>query len=142
MPGRDRRLRELQQELLSSLLGDEAPGGDSLPQDELAALLLELRRGRRRRPTALGGLLSSEQLRGFVLGLGVATLLLMVLPTAKKSLRPFALIAVKGALDLADQVKALVGEAGEGLQDLIAEAQFERLQKAAGPEGASQKEGV
>jgi hypothetical protein len=102
---------------------------------ELLRALLELdeeEQGERGKPV-LGGLLSSEQLQGFIWGAGAAALLLMVLPTAKQTLRPFAVSAVKGGMDLMDQFKAMFGEAGEGLQDLIAEAQFDRMKDAAGP---------
>jgi hypothetical protein len=102
---------------------------------ELLRALMELDEEEQgERPKAvLGGLLSSEQLQGFIWGAGAAALLLMVLPTAKQTLRPFAVSAVKGGMDLMDQFKTMFGEAGEGLQDLIAEAQFDRMKDAAGP---------
>lgn len=131
--------RRRRRELLRALLEEEEAEFEEPPEleAELLAMVRDLRRGRGRRGgPGLGGLLSSEQMQGFIWGLGVATLLLMVLPGAKKTLRPFAVSVVKGALDLAEQVKGLFGEAGEGLSDLIAEAQFERVKNATGPGAA------
>ncbi|HWI61828.1 MAG TPA: DUF5132 domain-containing protein [Symbiobacteriaceae bacterium] len=127
--------RRRRRELLRALLDEEEAEYEEpvALEQELLAMVRDLRR-RGRRP-GLGGLMSSEQLQGFMWGLGVATLLLMLLPSAKQTLRPFAVSVVKGALDLADQVKGLFGEAGEGLQDLLAEAQFERVKRAAEPGG-------
>lgn len=120
--------------MLWALLGEEEGIGDlaGLAPGELAAAVQELRRGGRDR-TALGGLVSAEKLQGFLWGMGAATLLLTVLPSAGKSLRPLAVSTLKGAMDLADQIRGLVAEAGEGLQDLVAEVQAERLREAADP---------
>lgn len=136
MPARDEgasRRERRRRELLRALLEDEEwdePAQSA--ENELAALLRDLRRGRRERPG-----LPSEKLQGFLWGVGAAALLLMVLPSAKRSLRPFAVSAIKGAFDLVDQLKSVIAEAGEGLQDLVAEAQFERMKEAAGPEAPS-----
>lgn len=122
--------RQLRQELLRALREEEQAQEPRETDAEIAALLRELRRGR---GGGLSGLLSSEQMQGFVWGLGAATVLMMVMPAAKQTLRPFAVTTVKGAMDLIDHVKTLFGEAGEGLQDIIAEAQFERVKGAAAP---------
>lgn len=133
--GRSRRNRR-REALLRALLEEEehelAEPEEELSAADMALLLRELRRGRRSRPS-LGQLMSSEQLQGFLWGMGAATLLIMLMPTAKEKLRPLAVSTMKGALDLADQVKALFGGAGEDLQDLLAEVQFERLKEAADP---------
>lgn len=126
---RERRRRELLRALLEE---EEEQAGPGLTEADLVTLLRELR-GPRQRQSALGGLMSPEQLRGFIWGVGAAALLLMVLPTAKQSLRPFAVATLKRGIDLFDQVKSSLGEAGEGLQDLLAEVQFERMKEAAGP---------
>jgi hypothetical protein len=124
--------RQRRRELLRALLEEEQAQEPRETDAEIAALLRELRRGR---GGGLSGLLSSEQMQGFVWGLGAAAVLMMVMPAAKQTLRPFAVTTVKGAMDLMDQVKTLFGEAGEGLQDIIAEAQFERVKGAAAPNG-------
>jgi hypothetical protein len=123
--------RQRRRELLRALLEEEQAQEPREVDADIAALLREMRRGRG--VGGLSGLLSSEQLQGFVWGLGAAAVLMMVMPAAKQSLRPFAVTTVKGAMDLMDQVKTLFGEAGEGLQDIIAEAQFERVKGAAAP---------
>lgn len=132
--GRSRRNRR-REALLRALLEEEEEElaePEELTAAEMAALLRELRRDRRKR-SPLGGLMSSEQLQGFLWGMGAATLLLMLMPSAKEKLRPLAVSAMKGAMDLTDQVKGMFAGAGEELQDLLAEVQFERMKEAADP---------
>lgn len=135
------RQGRVRQELLRSLLEEQEQveeAAEGFSEAELALLLRQLRR-RRGRASALGGLLPADQLQSFVWGVGVATLLLLLLPSAKKSLRPFAVMAVKGALDLTEKFKTMLAEAGEGLSDLMAEAQFERTTEGAGASPDSPK---
>lgn len=110
---------------------EEEEGADELTAEDAAVLLRRLRRGAR----GMDDLFSSEKLQGFIWGVGAATLLMLVLPSTKEKLRPFAVSAAKGALDLADRLKSVVAEAGEGLQDILAEAQFNRFREAAEPGG-------
>lgn len=125
---RDQRRRELLRAMLEEEEESVEPG---FTEAELIALLRDLRHGRQPKGS-LRGIMSSDQLQGFLLGVGAATILMMVLPSAKQSLRPLAVSAVKGAMDVVDRFKTVLGEAGEGLQDLVAEAQFERLKEAPG----------
>lgn len=138
MPAREPRLsprERRRRELLRALLEEEEaePEEEELTAADLAALLSQVRGKRRAKQQPLAGLLSQEQLQGFLWGAGVAALIMLLLPQAKQTLRPLAVATVKSGLDLVDQLKGLVGEAGEGLSDLVAEAQFERMKEAAGP---------
>lgn len=135
MPARgqkESRRERTRRELLRALLEEEqeAEGGAGLSEADLLHFLRELRPNRR----GPSSLLSSEQLPGFIWGVGAAALLIMLMPSAKKALRPFAVSTIKSGLDLVDQLKRALGEAGEGLQDLVAEAQFERMKEAVGSE--------
>ncbi|HEY3366982.1 MAG TPA: DUF5132 domain-containing protein [Symbiobacteriaceae bacterium] len=134
MPARNETpARRRRRELLRALLEEEEQADSAaFTEAEMVGLLRELRGAQAPRP--LGGLMSPEQLQGFMWGVGAAALLLMVLPQAKQVLRPFAVSTMKGAMELMDQLKGLMGQAGEGLQDLVAEAQFERMQAAAAPD--------
>lgn len=138
MPMRDegrRRRNRRREALLRALLEEEEEElaePEELSAVEMAALLRELR-GARQKRRSLGGLMSNEQLQGFLWGMGAATLLLMLMPSAKEKLRPLAVSAMKGSLDLVDQVKGMFAGAGEDLQDLLAEVQFERMKEAADP---------
>jgi len=60
-----------------------------------------------------------------LLGLGVAMAAPSVLPTLASGLRPLAKALVKGGLTLYDAARAGVAEAGEQLNDLVAETRAE-----------------
>jgi hypothetical protein len=60
-----------------------------------------------------------------LLGLGVAMAAPNVIPTVASGLRPLAKALVKGGLALYDAVKEGVAEAGEQLNDLVAETRAE-----------------
>ena len=63
-----------------------------------------------------------------LLGLGVAMAAPNVIPTLASGLRPLAKALVKGGLTLYDAAKEGVAEAGEQLNDLIAETRAEMAQ--------------
>lgn len=52
-----------------------------------------------------------------------------VLPIMKHTLRPLAVLGIRGALSLADGTKTTVQLAREELEDIVAEAHFERMKK-------------
>ncbi len=60
-----------------------------------------------------------------LLGLGVAIVAPTVLPSLASGLRPLAKALVKGGVTLYDAAKEGVAEAGEQLNDLIAESRAE-----------------
>jgi hypothetical protein len=60
-----------------------------------------------------------------LLGLGVAMAAPNVIPTVASGLRPLAKALVKGGLTLYDALKEGVAEAGEQLNDLVAETRAE-----------------
>ncbi|MHB1653358.1 MAG: DUF5132 domain-containing protein [Desulfitobacteriaceae bacterium] len=62
-------------------------------------------------------------LTGAALGLTATTLL----PVLKTTLRALTIVGVRGAIDLADSTKSTLKLAREEIEDIIAEAQFERM---------------
>lgn len=60
-----------------------------------------------------------------LLGLGVAMVVPTVLPTLASGLRPLAKTLVKGGVTLYDAAKEGIAEAGEQLNDLVAESRAE-----------------
>lgn len=78
----------------------------------------------------IGRVLRSPHARGFGLGMGVALLGLLLLPRAKRTVRPLAKSVVRGALGVVEGAARAVAEAREELQDIVAEVQWERAQAA------------
>lgn len=82
-------------------------------------------------------LLDSPGARNFGLGVGAAMLGYLLWPVARRAVRPVFKGAIKGALLLGDRVQELAARAREGLEDLVAEAQFERVREGMGPEAGA-----
>ncbi|MHB9144529.1 MAG: hypothetical protein ACYC5Y_04250 [Symbiobacteriia bacterium] len=85
-------------------------------------------------------LLQSREAMSFGLGVGTAALGLLLWPVIKKASRPVAKSLVAGAMAAGDRAKSAMAELKEGLEDVVAEAQYERMQesgKAGGPTPAS-----
>src|SRR5262245_59925898 len=77
-----------------------------------------------------------------LLGLGVAMAVPSVLPALASGLRPLAKVLVKGGLTLYDAAREGVAEAGEQLNDLVAETRAEMSQDAKHPANGSDEEYV
>ncbi|MCF8010212.1 MAG: hypothetical protein K9L17_03935 [Clostridiales bacterium] len=72
--------------------------------------------------------------------LGSLLLSALIFPSANQNMRNFAGKVADGASDLSDKLQAFVEETREGLEDIIAEAHFNRLKKSmdSGDEGEPQ----
>jgi len=77
-----------------------------------------------------------------LLGLGVAMAAPTVIPALASGLRPLAKALVKGGLTLYDAAKEGVAEAGEQLNDLVAETRAEMAQGATHSTNGSDEEYV
>jgi uncharacterized protein DUF5132 len=71
-----------------------------------------------------------------LVGIGAALVAPTVLPALGSSLRPLAKAIVKGGVVLYDAVKESVAEAGEQLNDLVAEVRAEISETAGNEEAA------
>jgi len=74
--------------------------------------------------------LKSPNTKSFAYGIGVALLGALLFPTLKESLHPVALKAMQGVKDLSEQARGLLGSVREDMEDLVAEAEFERLKNS------------
>lgn len=68
-------------------------------------------------------------LEGMITGIGVALAASVILPMVKKVARPAMAVGIQGATMLGNEVKSRVGHIKEGIEDIVAEAQFERMRK-------------
>ncbi|WP_018131182.1 DUF5132 domain-containing protein [Effusibacillus pohliae] len=68
-------------------------------------------------------------LEKIVTGIALALAAPVVLPIAKNVLRPLAVIGIRGAEELVNRAKYAVQITREEMEDIIAEAQFERMKK-------------
>jgi hypothetical protein len=62
---------------------------------------------------------------GWVAGIGAIVLAPIVVPVLARAGKPLAKAAIKGGLRLYEQSRGAIAEAGEVLEDLMAEAQAE-----------------
>ncbi len=76
-------------------------------------------------------------LSAILIGVAAAIVAPTVLPALASGFRPLAKAAVKGGLMIYDAVKETVAEAGEQLNDLVAEARSEMAESATEAEAAA-----
>lgn len=74
--------------------------------------------------------LKSPSNKSFAYGVGVALLGALLFPTLKESLHPVAMKAMQGVRDLSDQAQGLLSGVREDIEDLVAEAEFEKLKSS------------
>ena len=63
----------------------------------------------------------------FPLGVGAALLGLLLIPSARESVRPLARKAIEGVMNLSEKTQTVIAKAQEDLSDIVAEAQFSRI---------------
>jgi hypothetical protein len=86
------------------------------------------------RPGFLRETLRSPQTRGFIWGFGAATAAYFLLPAIKEAVRPTAKGVVRGAMVAGDRFRSAMAGAREGLEDIVAEAQYDRMRGMAEPD--------
>jgi len=74
--------------------------------------------------------LKSPSNKNFIYGMGVAVLGALLFPTLKESLHPIAMKAMQGVRDLSEQAQGLLSGVREDIEDLVAEAEFEKLKSS------------
>jgi Protein of unknown function (DUF5132) len=70
-----------------------------------------------------------------LVGIGVVLLAPVIIPAVAGGLRPVVKTLVKGGIMVTDKVNALVAEAGEQLDDLMAEVRTEMAEAVPAAEG-------
>jgi hypothetical protein len=71
-------------------------------------------------------LMNSREGRGFKWGLSTAILTLVFLPSVAKSLKPVTKWALKETMEVSERVQGIISNLKEDVEDILAEAQFER----------------
>jgi hypothetical protein len=78
-----------------------------------------------------GGIVKiNASVEGIVTGVGLALAASVLLPAAKRVAGPLAVAGMQGVAALRDQVKSSVTYVKEEIEDIVAEAQFERLKNS------------
>jgi len=72
-----------------------------------------------------------------IIGAALTAAAAALVPIARSTLKPIALTGLQGALGLADRAKYALQVARDEMEDIIAEAQFERMKKRLDAEIAS-----
>jgi hypothetical protein len=70
-----------------------------------------------------------KNMEKWLVGAALAAAASTLLPIARQTLRPLAVSGIQGALGLADRAKSIVRVMKEEVEDIVAEAQFERMKK-------------
>lgn len=71
-----------------------------------------------------------NSVEGIVTGVGLALAASVLVPAARRIAKPLAIAGMQGAVVLRDQVKSGVTYLKEEMEDIVAEAQFERLKNS------------
>ncbi|QGG48385.1 hypothetical protein [Heliorestis convoluta] len=72
----------------------------------------------------LYSLLSNKGTKGFALGIGATVAVAALLPTVSKALRPLAVQAAQGAINLSEKALSKGVQLKENIEDIMAEAQY------------------
>ena len=64
---------------------------------------------------------------GLITGVALGLTATAILPIMKSALLTLSIIGVKGTMSLVDSTKTTIGLAKEEIEDIVAEAQFERM---------------
>jgi|GEM_PF-1514202 len=74
--------------------------------------------------------LKSPRNKNFAYGVGVALLGALLFPTIKDSLHPVIMKAMQGVRGLSEQAQGFMSGVREDIEDLVAEAEFEKLKSS------------
>lgn len=69
-------------------------------------------------------------LEGILTGIGLSLAATVLLPVIKNTARPLTLAGIQGATLLGNEIKSGISYIKEEIEDIIAEAQFERMKKS------------
>lgn len=81
-------------------------------------------------------IVKSDLSKGVAIGLGVALAAVTVVPVLVTASRPLARVAIKSGLLLLEKGREAMAEAGESLEDLVAEVKAEIAEEREGLAGA------
>ena len=87
-------------------------------------------------------LMNSREGRGFKWGLSTAILALVFLPSVAKSLKPVTKWALKETMEVSERMQGIISNLKEDVEDILAEAQFERSKNVIDDEIRNEGESV
>src|SRR5690348_4376027 len=73
--------------------------------------------------------MKQKKIENIIVGTALAVTASTLLPLIKSTLRPMAVTGVKGTLGAVERAKTIYQRAREEIEDIVAEAQFERMKK-------------
>lgn len=85
-----------------------------------------------RRPDFMREMVGQPQSRGFMWGVGTAVAAYFLWPAVREVVRPATRGVIRGAMVAGDRFRYAMSNAREGIEDVVAEAQFERMREAVG----------
>ena len=88
----------------------------------------------------MADVISEPKGRGFLWGAATVTAAYFLWPTVQGVFRPTAKSMVRGTLAAGDRFRYTVSRAKEALEDVIAEAQFERARDAVAPDDLQKRQ--
>lgn len=77
----------------------------------------------------MSGMINTGQRRGFLYGIGAAVLAAIIYPSIRRNMHEVAVRTVEGGMGLTDRARTAMSRAKEGMEDIIAEAQFNNFQE-------------
>jgi hypothetical protein len=78
-------------------------------------------------PGFFSGFLNSPRVNNFLRGVGLVTIGMFVAPSIARAFRPLAVQAVQGVMSVTDEVKTVFSDAKEDIEDMFAEAKWDRI---------------
>lgn len=79
-------------------------------------------------PDYLRSMMRSPMTNNFFRGVGVATIAMLLAPPIAKALKPLAVQAVHGVTSIVDELKGVVYEAREDIEDIFAEGKWSNME--------------
>lgn len=82
----------------------------------------------------MGDMWGEPQTRGFLWGAGTALAAYFLWPAVREAVRPATRGVIRGAMVAGDRFRYAMATAREGLEDVVAEAQFDRMRDVMEPD--------
>jgi hypothetical protein len=78
-------------------------------------------------PDTIPNLLNTPMVNNFFRGVGIAATGIFLAPTLARAIRPIVVQAVQGVMSITDELKTVVSDAKEDIEDMFAEANWDRI---------------
>lgn len=76
----------------------------------------------------------AHSMESIVIGIGIGLFATILIPVLKKQLKPASAAVATGALAMSESARKWIEVAKEEVEDVVAEAQFERMKRKIGQE--------